>query len=76
VTRTTSTNWPGRGAGDARHEQRAVAEVRRSVGASSGINPKPPILWIRGADDVIVSDTSLFDFGYLGKLGLGARVAR
>ena len=30
---------------------------------------KPPILWIRGDSDQIVSDTSLFDFGTLGKLG-------
>lgn len=33
------------------------------------INPKPPILWIRGADDQIVSDSSLFDMGTLGSLG-------
>lgn len=31
---------------------------------------KPPILWIRGSDDQIVSDNSLFDVGTLGKLGL------
>jgi pimeloyl-ACP methyl ester carboxylesterase len=30
--------------------------------------PKPPILWIRGSDDMIVSDNSMFDFGALGKL--------
>jgi pimeloyl-ACP methyl ester carboxylesterase len=30
---------------------------------------KPPILWIRGADDLIVSDNSFFDFGNLGQLG-------
>ena len=35
----------------------------------SGVDPKPPILWIRGADDVIVSDTSLYDMGFLGSLG-------
>ncbi|MFI7704444.1 alpha/beta fold hydrolase [Nonomuraea sp. NPDC049480] len=34
------------------------------------IAPKPPILWIRGADDVIVSDTSLFDLAHLGVLGV------
>jgi pimeloyl-ACP methyl ester carboxylesterase len=34
------------------------------------INPKPPVLWIRGADDQIVSDTSLFDMGTLGALGV------
>ena len=27
------------------------------------------MLWIRGADDAIVSDTSLFDLGYLGQVG-------
>jgi pimeloyl-ACP methyl ester carboxylesterase len=30
---------------------------------------KPPVLWIHGADDQIVSDTSLFDLGFLGQLG-------
>lgn len=34
------------------------------------IEPKPPILWLRGADDVIVSDTSLFDLAHLGVLGV------
>lgn len=35
----------------------------------ANINPKPPVLWIRGAKDAIVSDTCLLDIGYLGKLG-------
>src|SRR5438874_4846524 len=35
----------------------------------SGVEPKPPVLWVRGADDVIVSDTSLYDLAYLGSLG-------
>jgi pimeloyl-ACP methyl ester carboxylesterase len=26
-------------------------------------------LWLRGLDDVIVSDTSLFDLAYLGSIG-------
>lgn len=34
------------------------------------IEPKPPILWIRGSDDQIVSDNSLFDMGTLGAFGL------
>ncbi|MGC8474374.1 MAG: alpha/beta fold hydrolase, partial [Candidatus Dormibacteria bacterium] len=29
----------------------------------------PDLLWIRGSDDLIVSDTSLSDIGYLGQLG-------
>lgn len=32
-------------------------------------DPKPPILWLRGADDQIVSDTSMFDLAHLGQLG-------
>jgi pimeloyl-ACP methyl ester carboxylesterase len=39
--------------------------VRRFVTAAH----KPPILWVRGADDQVVSDSSLFEFGTLGKLG-------
>ncbi|WP_129626255.1 alpha/beta hydrolase [Candidatus Oscillochloris fontis] len=31
---------------------------------------KPPILWVRGADDQIVSDASLFEIGTLGQLGV------
>ena len=31
--------------------------------------PKPPVLWVRGSDDQIVSDNSMFDLGALGKLG-------
>jgi pimeloyl-ACP methyl ester carboxylesterase len=30
---------------------------------------KPPVVWIRGDADVIVSDTSLFDLAYLGQIG-------
>lgn len=30
---------------------------------------KCPVLWIRGAEDPVVSDTSLFDMGTLGSLG-------
>jgi pimeloyl-ACP methyl ester carboxylesterase len=30
---------------------------------------KPPILWVRGDADMIVSDLSFFDFGGLGQMG-------
>ncbi len=33
------------------------------------IASKPPVTWVRGTADAIVSDTSLFDLAYLGKLG-------
>ena len=31
---------------------------------------KVPVLWVRGSDDLIVSDTSFFDFGTLGSMDL------
>jgi pimeloyl-ACP methyl ester carboxylesterase len=31
---------------------------------------KPPILWVRGDSDMIVSDASMFDFGTLGQMDL------
>jgi pimeloyl-ACP methyl ester carboxylesterase len=34
------------------------------------VTPKPPILWVRGDGDMIVSDNSMFDFGTLGKMNL------
>jgi pimeloyl-ACP methyl ester carboxylesterase len=33
------------------------------------VKNKPPILWVRGDSDMIVSDNSMFDFGALGSLG-------
>jgi pimeloyl-ACP methyl ester carboxylesterase len=42
-----------------------VAHVRRFITAAH----KPPVPWVRGANDQIVSDSSLFEFGTLGKLG-------
>lgn len=33
------------------------------------IDPKPPILWIRGDSDQIVADNSLFDLATYGKMG-------
>lgn len=43
--------------------------VAGDVPAFIAAEPKAPILWIRGSDDMIVSDNSMFDFGALGKLG-------
>jgi pimeloyl-ACP methyl ester carboxylesterase len=44
--------------------------VAGDADALVAVEPKPPILWIRGADDQIVSDLSMFDFGALGQLEL------
>jgi len=60
--------WPGMAPGD-RGLLNAIAPTHFRIDDLSGVEPKPPILWIRGADDVIVSDTSLYDMGFLGSLG-------
>lgn len=65
-----STNWPNVAPGkfgpiNALSPKYVGDSVERFIAA----NPKPPILWVRGDSDQIVSDNSLFDFGTLGKLG-------
>lgn len=44
--------------------------LRKDVPDLLAAAPKPPILWVRGDSDMIVSDNSMFDFGALGKLGI------
>lgn len=43
--------------------------IQNDVADLLAVTPKPPILWLRGDADSIVSDNSMFDFGALGKLG-------
>jgi len=47
-----------------------MAPTHFRIADLSGVEPKPPVLWLRGANDVIVSDTSLYDLAYLGSLGV------
>jgi pimeloyl-ACP methyl ester carboxylesterase len=61
--------WPGFAPGD-RGVLNTMAPTVFRIADLSGVDPKPPVLWLRGADDVIVSDTSLYDLAYLGSLGI------
>jgi pimeloyl-ACP methyl ester carboxylesterase len=63
-----SSNWPNVAPG-AHGVNNALAPKYLNQSDFATINVKPPVLWIHGSDDQIVSDTSLFDFGYLGQLG-------
>ncbi|MEU8245324.1 alpha/beta hydrolase [Nonomuraea sp. NPDC048916] len=65
----TTAEWPGVAPG-AHGVLNAAAPTRFRLDDLPDVEPKPPILWIRGADDVIVSDTSLFDLAHLGALGV------
>jgi pimeloyl-ACP methyl ester carboxylesterase len=64
----SSPNWPCVAPGT-RGMNNAISAKYCDVSAFSAIPRRPDVLWIRGADDQIVSDTSLFDLGYLGQLG-------
>jgi pimeloyl-ACP methyl ester carboxylesterase len=65
---TASDNWPTVAPGT-QGPNNALSPKYMNQADLATINPKPSILWIRGADDQIVSDTSFFDFGFLGQLG-------
>ncbi len=64
-----SSNWPGVAPGP-RGMNNALSGRYCNLAALVDVSPRPPLLWIRGAEDQVISDTSLFDFGTLGKLGL------
>lgn len=67
---TTTDAWPGAGPG--KHgvlNSIAPTNFRIDPQDLAGLDPKPPILWIRGSVDQIVSDASMFDLANLGKLG-------
>ncbi|RBY79523.1 alpha/beta hydrolase [Geodermatophilus sp. TF02-6] len=76
---TTSDTWPGVAPG----ERGVLNTMAPTVLDLSGIvdSPaKPPVLWIRGDADTIVSDASAFDLALLGSVGAvpgwpGAEVA-
>lgn len=63
-----ASSWPGFGPGD-RGGQNAMSPKYCDTSDFVDIDPKPPVLWIRGADDPVVSDRSAFDFGVLGEMG-------
>jgi pimeloyl-ACP methyl ester carboxylesterase len=63
-----SPNWPGVGPG-ARGVLNTMSPKYYNTTAVADVDRKPPITWLRGAQDQVISDTSLFDLGYLGQLG-------
>jgi pimeloyl-ACP methyl ester carboxylesterase len=65
---TPSTNWPNVAPGS-QGPNNALSPKYLNQATFATISPHLSVLWIRGADDQIVSDTSLFDFGFLGQLG-------
>ncbi|MEZ4592766.1 MAG: alpha/beta fold hydrolase [Chloroflexota bacterium] len=63
-----SANWPGAAPGD-KGVLPAFNRKYFDASALANIDPKPPVLWVRGADDLIVSDYAMFDLAALGHMG-------
>ncbi|MGZ9810560.1 alpha/beta fold hydrolase [Pseudoroseicyclus sp. H15] len=64
----TSENWPGAAPGKL-GPINALAPHRMSDPLGFTKGPTPPICWIRGREDAVVSDASGFDLGALGAAG-------
>jgi pimeloyl-ACP methyl ester carboxylesterase len=67
---TPSANWPNVAPGKL-GPINALAPIYVGDSVERFVNAahKPAVLWVRGADDQIVGDMSLFDLGTLGQLG-------
>lgn len=67
--RTFSANWPGVAPGTTGMNN-ALSPKYLDQSGLADLDQVPPVLWIRGDADQIVSDTSMFDLAQLGKLGV------
>lgn len=66
---TSSAHWPGVAPGRT-GVNNAMAPIYCNTSAFGDIAHPVPLLWIRGDEDQVVSNESMFDFGQLGKLGV------
>jgi pimeloyl-ACP methyl ester carboxylesterase len=74
-----SENWPGFAPGKIGVLNTMVPKYFNVSGIVQ-LDPKPPIAWIHGKADAIISDASFYDLNHLGQLGIvpgwpGAEVA-
>jgi pimeloyl-ACP methyl ester carboxylesterase len=68
-TGTPSANWPGVAPGE-RGILNTMSPRYLDLSGIVDLPVRPPITWIRGDQDAIVSDGSFFDLAQLGRLGL------
>ena len=60
--------WPGTAPGE-RGVLNTMAPTVLDLSGITELPVRPPVLWVRGDADAIVSDTSAFDLAHLGSLG-------
>lgn len=65
----SSERWPGFAAGGI-GVLNTMTPGHFDVSGIVDLDPKPPVLWIHGRLDPIVSDSSFYDYNNLGKLGI------
>lgn len=63
-----SPHWPGAAPGT-RGIVNAFSRKYFEASGLADISPRSPILWIRGADDLVVSNSAMWDIATLGALG-------
>ena len=63
-----TSSWPGMGPGT-RGVNNAFSRKYCDVSSFGDVRDSFPVLWVRGDEDQVISDGSMFDLAYLGKLG-------
>lgn len=63
-----SENWPGSATGD-KGVLNTMSPKWYNASAIADLERKPPVVWIHGSEDKVVSNASLFDLATLGQLG-------
>lgn len=66
---TMHWKWPFTVAGD-KGVLNAMSPKYGNLNALLDVDPKPPVLWIHGDADKIVSDHSMMELGNLGRIGM------
>ncbi|HEX3783449.1 MAG TPA: alpha/beta fold hydrolase [Pseudonocardiaceae bacterium] len=64
-----SPNWPGMAPGE-RGVNNALSPKYCDLSGFAAITDRPPVCWLRGDADQIVSDAAAVDLGALGQLGV------
>lgn len=65
-----STNWPGMAPGQWGPNNMLSPRYAGDVAQIINAEKKPPVLWVRGDSDLVVSDSAASDPGFLGSLGV------
>ena len=64
-----SPNWPHMAPGKWGASNATSPKYQRDIDKIITMDPKVPVLWVRGSHDLVVSDTAASDPGFLGRMG-------